>query len=1146
MRPALDLTSLAPLWEGGATEATIHGCWGASKALVLSAVREASARPLVVVTPTPAEAEALARDLRFFAGPEAAALFPDRDVLPYQPQSPDPEVRAERLAALHQLLVGGSPFTVLPVQAALDRLLPPETLRAAALPLYTNRIVARDAVVAALLAGGYARVGQVTEPGECSVRGGICDFYPPGAEAPVRIEFIGDEIHSLRHFDPDTQRSLRPLDRFTLLPISEVGLTAEACTLARERLAAWAGDQGAEVPGAVWEALERRAAFPGIENLLGAFTPSVASVFDFLAAEALVVLEDGGQVRARAEEHLALAAREADRERRDGGIVPPAALRWVPWAEVEARAAAWPRLHLEPFPIPEAAGGAYRLGFQTKSIAPYRGRVPALLEDLRALRRAGTAVALVARSPAQATRIQELLKEEGVGAGIGPGPAEPGALRILVGDLSAGFHLQEPACLYLTEGEVFGPRLAPRRRLRPKEARPFADFAELKPGDYVVHVDHGIGQFEGLEHLSTARVEADVLALRYAGTDRLLVPIDKLHLVQRYVGADATAPALDKLGGTSWQKAKERVRAAIREMAGELLQLYAARQVLPGTAFGPDTLWQAEFEAAFPYDETPDQFAAIQAVKRDMEAPRPMDRLVCGDVGYGKTEVALRAAFKAVLAGKQVAVLVPTTVLALQHHATFAARFAPFPVAVEVLSRFRNRTEQQGVVAGLRTGTVDIVIGTHRLLSRDITFRDLGLLVVDEEHRFGVAAKERLKQLRREVDALTLTATPIPRTLHMAMLGVRDVSTIETPPEDRLSIRTYVTRFDAEVLREAIDRELARGGQVFFVHNRVETIQHVAGQLKAIVPHARIAVGHGQQSEEELERVMVDFYARKYDLLCCTTIIESGLDIPAANTIIIDRADTLGLAQLYQLRGRVGRDRHRAYAYLLIPEDAAMTDVARRRLQVIAELTELGSGFKVAARDLEIRGAGNLLGAEQHGHIGAVGFELYCQLIESTMRELKGEPVAARVDPTIAVGVEAFLPEAYVPDATVRLGLYKRIASAESLTELREFRGELEDRFGELPREAEWLLRAMELKLLARPIRAREVEARNGRLRVALAEGTPVDPAGLVALVQRTRGLRLRPPDTLELVLATRRPDDAYEAARALLTQLAGVGGPGK
>jgi transcription-repair coupling factor (superfamily II helicase) len=753
----------------------------------------------------------------------------------------------------------------------------------------------------------------------------------------------------------------------------------------------------------------------------------------------------------------------------------------------------------------------------------------------------GERIHLVARSRSQAERLQGVLKEHDLGATV-DAPPPPGGIAILVGDLPGGFELPAAGCCYLTEAEIFGPRREVRRRTRLAEALPFTSFEDMRIGETVVHVDHGIARYQGLHQLAVGGAQADFLLLKFAGADKLYVPVDKLHLVQRYVGADAggAGSPLDRLGGTRWARATARVKASVRDMAQELLRLYAARQVVPALPCPPDTPWQAEFEAAFPYDETPDQARAILEVKRDIESARPMDRLVCGDVGYGKTEVALRAAFKVAQDGRQVGVLVPTTVLALQHLNTFRARFANFPIRVEMLSRFLGPAEQKTLVRDIAEGTVDVVIGTHRLLQKDIEFRSLGLLVVDEEQRFGVAAKERIKQLRREVHVLTLTATPIPRTLHMAMLGVRDISVIETPPEDRLSIRTVATPFDEAVIVEAVERELQRNGQIFFVHNRVQTLHKIANRLKKLFPSLRFAVAHGELAEAELERIMVDFFARKYDLLLCTTIIESGLDVATANTIIIDGAERLGLAQLYQLRGRVGRDKQRAYCYLLIPTDASMTETARQRLQAIAELTELGSGLKIAARDLEIRGAGNLLGDEQHGQVNAVGFDLYCQLIEETVRELKGEVHEPPLDPTVRLPLPAFIPEHYVPDATVRLNLYKRVSAVADEGRLPDFREELRDRFGEPPAEVEWLLQAMALKVRARALKVRELDARGQVLKLHFAPNPPVPPERVVELVRAERGrLRITPGDVLEYHTGAADPTARLQAARNLLQRLA-------
>ncbi|RPI09217.1 MAG: transcription-repair coupling factor, partial [Zetaproteobacteria bacterium] len=936
-----------------------------------------------------------------------------------------------------------------------------------------------------------------------------------------------------------------------LPPLHEFLMTEEAVGRMERRLLDAARAEGVAVPPAWLEALAQRRPIPEWDAFLPDLVADPASLLAYLPPDAIIVWDEKYALAERAAAALRDDAAEADREPDVAPLFPAAADRWIAWDEFCREARAWAGIALAPFAppprdaAPREGDGVLLREIPATGIEGYQGRIATFLDDLDRWRRHGERIVLVARSEAQGRRLQDILRDHDLGVRTGRDLPEPGGIGLWIGELSAGFRIESLQLTLVTEREIFGAHAVVRRRARPKEALPFTSFADLKAGDYVVHVDHGIAQYRGLEQLAVGGQEGDFLHLQYADNATLYVPVSKFHLVQRYVAGESAVaqPALDRLGGTSWAKAKERVRASVREMAGELLRLYAARQVVDGHAFSADSPWQREFEAAFPYDETPDQLQTIRDVKRDMERSQPMDRLVCGDVGYGKTEVALRAAFKAVMDGKQVAVLVPTTVLAMQHHQTFSARFANFPVRVELLSRFRPKADLASVVRGLGDGTVDIVVGTHRLLQKDVRFAALGLVVVDEEHRFGVAAKEGLKQLRRDVDVLTLTATPIPRTLHMTMLGVRDVSTIETPPEERLAIRTYVTPYDPDIVGEAIRRELQRGGQVFFVHNRVESIHAVARRLKQIVPEARIAVAHGQQSEAALEKTMVDFYLKKVDVLLCTTIIESGLDVPSANTIVIDRADTLGLAQLYQLRGRVGRDRYRAYAYLLVPADGGMSEVARKRLQVIAELTELGSGFKIAARDLEIRGAGNLLGAEQSGHIAAVGFDLYTQLIQETVRELKGEPVEPETDPTIRLRAEGFIPESYVPDPALRLNLYKRLATLREAALLADFAEELADRFGPRPAEVEWLFRVLELKIEARRLRIQEIDSRRDAIRVRFAPDPPVSPETILTLLRTERGrLKYLPEDTLEYRADGTTPEARLTAARKLLHRLtAGV-----
>ncbi|MFQ5656784.1 MAG: transcription-repair coupling factor [Candidatus Methylomirabilales bacterium] len=1124
---------LPDLFDGGRLR--LHGLWGGARALVLGKIARALQRPLVVVTATLREAEELTADLRFFLDRDRVDLFPEPEVPPFQPVSPPLEIRAERIQRLRQLRDGELKALVLPVRALFRRLLPPEALDSTTLHLYPHRIVPPEQVVELLEVGGYQSVPQVEQAGEYSRRGGILDIGLPHLQLPVRIEFFGDEIESLRTFDAGTQRSVSSpggVDGVTILPLSEILLSPEARRLARQRT-------GGDAPPLVREAFEMGRLAPGLERYLPYFYRRPAHLWEYMSPETIVVWDDPDQVGPRGEGAETLFEEAYQRHQAEG--LPPLHMTHLKWKKILNELASRPRIDMLPFPpVPGSQGTPFV--FESTQIPSYNGRFTPLVRELEVWRREGRAITLVARGETQSQRLREVLLEHGLGATVTDGPVVPGRIHIRDGSLSAGFHFAPLPQTYLTEAEIFGPRRGVSvRRPKIREARPFAAFADVKPRDVVVHVDHGIGRFHGLQKLTVGEVEGDCLLLEYAGGDKLYVPVDKLHLVQRYVGAEASAagPPLDRLGSSSWARAKERVRTSIREMAQELLKLYAARQVTEGYAIAADTPWQREFEVAFPFEETADQITAIEHVKTDMERPQPMDRLVCGDVGYGKTEVAMRAAFKAVMDGKQVAVLVPTTVLALQHFQTFSDRFAPFPIVVEMLSRFRTRREQHTVLRGLRDGTVDIVIGTHRLLQKDVRIRDLGLLVVDEEQRFGVAAKERLKQLRTEVDVLTLTATPIPRTLHMAMLGVRDISTIETPPEDRLSIRTYVSRFDAEVIRQAVEEEIGRGGQVFFVHNRVESIYGMARFLHRLLPHVKIAVAHGQMAEEELERVMCDFYAKRYQLLCSTAIIESGLDIPTANTIIVNRADRFGLAQLYQLRGRVGRDRFRAHAYLLIPREEALSESARKRLQVLAELTELGSGFKIAARDLEIRGAGNLLGAEQHGHIAAVGFDLYCQLIEETVQELKGGERDVVVDPVLRLPIDAHIPEEYVSDATVRLTLYRRLSAAASTDEREALAGELRDRFGHLPAPVEHLLTALELKAMARSLRIREIDARRKVVRISFGAAPPIPAERIVGLLKESAGrLRYLPEDVLELKCDGAPVMERIASVRALLHQM--------
>ncbi len=1043
----------------------VDGLWGSSRALVVSALlsSEAKGPALVLVSDRP-RLERMCGDIRFFgAAPEGA---PHRVVnFPPGPPAfwrgrPPREEGGERAWVCHRLL-SGEPLTVVAIPSALTCPLPaPEEFRRLTFQLAVGATLPREELLERLELAGYERLETVVEVGQWSLRGGIVDVFSPARERPARVEFFGDEIESVRLFDPTSQRSLEGLDSVDILPLSA--------------------------------------------------TEGPATLLTYLGAEAPVILDDPAILespRDDAPSAIPLGEVLAGRQRIELGLLPAVA--------------------------PDLAASRFTLA--TRSVGSFRGQFRQLSAELSGWLSEGFRLRLVCQDEAQARRLRQILLEHGLEARDDASLWGSEGLAILVGECSQGFSIPPLGLILLTEEELFGARRRTLRRPRYQRGAAIAAFTDLEVGDLVVHEEHGIGRYLGLKTLPVDDRQGDFLLLEYAEGSRLYLPVERLSVISKYVGADGAAPRLDRLGGTSWQRVKESVRAALRQMAEELLRLYAARSVVEGHPSGPETPWQREFEAAFRFEETPDQLRAIEEVKGDMEKPRPMDRLVAGDVGYGKTEVALRAAFRGAMDGKQVALLAPTTILAQQHWMTFRERFGPFPIRVELLSRFRSPKEQKAVVAGLHQGTVDVVIGTHRLLSRDVAFSDLGLLIVDEEHRFGVAHKERLKHLRKSVDVLTLTATPIPRTLYMSLSGIRDLSLIGTPPPDRLPVETVVAPFSRTLIREVIERELARGGQVFFVHNRVLPLPSMTAFIQRLVPRARVVMAHGQMREKELEDVMLRFVGGQADVLVSTAIIESGLDIPASNTIIVNRADRFGLAQLYQLRGRVGRERQQAYAYLLIPADGRIDETAQKRLRVIQEMTELGSGFRLALRDLEIRGAGNLLGAQQHGHIAAVGFDLYSKLLAEAVRELTGEATEEAPEPVVIVEVEARLPESYVPEVSQRLALYKRLAAAARAEEVAEIRAELRDRFGPLPAPVTQLLEVVELRTLARRLGIERLEAVGGRAVVTFAPSTPVSPERLLGVISAEAGrLRLRK----EFVVEAPIPRGPWPAVRQALREL--------
>lgn len=1133
----------------------LAGLRGSSPAFILARLREQLSLPFLVVTPDHDTAEELHRELSFYSGnAESILLFPPWETTPFDRTSPHPDTSGERLSTLFRLLDGKAKTVIASVTALSQKVLPRRTLGEVSQYLVTGEETDRESLIAKLVRLGYAPVSLVEDRSTFSVRGGIVDIFPSNLPSPVRIEFFGDFVETIRSFDPVTQRSRDPLPELVLLPSREIILSEDVVEGFAGRLKKRCDDTGipADRRREIFEQVQQSLFPPGIEYLQPLFHPELETLFDYAGPGAAIVVIDPEGVTAAAERFQgdlnAAEQRALERDlitcRRDDLFLPPDQLSE---SLSRDRRIDVPVLELSP----PATATVCR--FTTESTADLKvdpapdgerilkPLVDRLRTDLSERRR----VMVACHQKGQAQRLYELLAPYGLPLNISDRsfPVEltrrDGKIDILIGDIVRGFRLTDQGLVVVAEEEIFGKRVKRRGVSEVRQKQILSSLAELKPGDYMVHIDFGVGVYQGLKHLSLGDIEGDFILLEYSGTDKLYLPVDRINLVQRYVGAEGLEPKTDKLGGSSWEKAKARAREAVKEMADELLKIYAAREVQQGHAFSPPDDLFREFEASFAFEETPDQLAAIEDVLRDMESSKPMDRLVCGDVGYGKTEVALRAAFKSVMDGKQAAVLVPTTILAQQHLETFRSRFNGYPVTVEMLSRFRTPKEQKAILEGVKKGEVDVVIGTHRLLQSDVQFKDLGLLIVDEEQRFGVVHKERLKKFRAVVDIMTLTATPIPRTLYMSIMGIRDLSIIDTPPVDRLAIKTFVARFNDEVIREAVMRELQRGGQVFFVHNRVQSIGAMAEHLHRVVPEAKVAVAHGQMDEKELEKIMLAFMHGEYNLLLCTTIIESGLDIPSANTLIVNRADTFGLAQLYQLRGRVGRSRLRAYAYFLIPGEGAISTDARDRLKILQDITELGAGFRIATHDLEIRGAGDILGAKQSGNIAAVGFELYTELMEEAIRTLKGEDLPERVDPEIKLRVPAFIPEDYVQNPNQRLIIYKKLSQAENVEEIDDVHEELADRFGKLPQAALYLLDVMKLKLQMRRMLIREVESAGTRIIFSFHQKTPVSPDLIIGLIrQHPKKYQFTPEFRLIVEASDTSFDGVIQEARNVLKRL--------
>jgi transcription-repair coupling factor (superfamily II helicase) len=1072
-----------------------------------------SERPLLVVVPHERELEIAAQDLRTLAaeaGRSGLVLpIPTPGPSPFRGLPRHPDAAARRAAALHAAGQRRLSAVVVSPAGLLRPVLARRLFETRVFTLRAGDEMTPEILLEALDESGYRREDPVSAPGQVARRGGILDVFPMDSERPVRIEFFGDVVESLRQFDPETQRTSGVAEQLEVVPLSDVFATRSSVQELGRRLPE--RFPGAREVDSLLERLARGLVPEEIGELLALVPGAVVPVWDYLE-DAVPVVFDPEAVRAEAEAYFARA--QEDRDRRADPLALTLEEALVSREALAARLEAGPVLELRDVD-PESRGWH----LPARPARRYAGDLKALVGELRGA--TGTTVLFLGNA-GRADRLRDVLLEEGLALGA------EAHLEVRVGGLSRGFEIPDAGLVVLADGDVFPEEVHLHPRGRGRAVRSFlSDFRDLRVGDLVVHEEHGIGRFEGLETLEVGGLRREFMVLSYQAGDKLKVPVDSFDRVQKYASAEGARPALDKLGSGSWERVKRRVKRAMRDMAAELLRLYAQRKARPGHAFGAESPWLGEFEESFEYEETADQAAAIADVAGDMASPSPMDRLICGDVGYGKTEVAMRAAMRAVLDGKQVAVLAPTTVLAFQHWKTFRRRFAPFPVTVEMVSRFRSPREIRAVLERVATGGVDVLIGTHRLLSKDVVFRDIGLLVIDEEQRFGVAAKERLKHLKTSVDCLTLSATPIPRTLQMGLAGIRDMSVIETPPKDRLAIQTSIVKFSTDVIAAAVRQELARDGQVYLVHNRVESIYSLASLLQRLVPEARVAVAHGQMPEAELERAMLAFVEGRADVLVATTIIENGLDIPRVNTILINRADRYGLAQLYQLRGRVGRSDRRAYAYLLVPPDTVLSEIARKRLAAIREFSELGAGFRIAALDLELRGAGNLLGGEQSGHIQAVGLDLYVKLLEQTILELKGEAPREGPRATLNLRVDLRIPESYVPEVNQRMSLYKRVSQVRGAGEIEALEAEIRDRYGLPPEPVLTLLRYGSLRLRADGLRIAQVDLAGAALQLRFAEDTPLPPDALVGLLARRVSSVFTPQGVLRVALGGAEPLDA-------------------
>ncbi len=1092
-----------------------------AKAIYCALLHAATRRPQILIVDGNKQAEALYPLLRTFCDlldpGHAPLLLPALDVLPGQAMSPHAEILAARASAFCQLANGSAGIVLVPVAAALARTEAPAYYQQLTQTLRVYEEVPLDDLALHLESVGYEKADPVEMAGQYSIRGGILDVFSPEQDQPVRVEFFGDEIESIRRFDPETQRSIHKLNECVLQPLTEFQhsrrLLSELADYLRER-----GVRTRELP-------VNGEPFAGWEPIIAAVRPAAATLLDFFT-DPLVIVDEPDMVVSAAERFWTRLEDSAQA----AALKPEVAM--LQWEEFAALAAKSSLMEMRQLDLGDASSPeAFHIS--TRPSMAFHGNLQVAIREAKTLLEDGLRLAFFAHTAGEVERLADVFAEYGVPWQLDLGGdrvpehlqerAKPhaAAVSLIKGDVAHGVVFTDARVALFGSEDLFdaseGVAKPGKSHLRTFSADQF----DLKPGDYVVHVEHGVGQFLGLREIAQGDAKGDYMLVEYAGGNKLYVPLTRMDLIQRFRGEGEARPSLDKMGGATWGRTKTRIKGKMRDMAEELLKLYAGRRMAEGFAFSSDSNWQREFEDAFPFTETRDQKSAVADIKRDMESPQPMDRLLCGDVGYGKTEVVMRAAFKAMGDGKQVAVLAPTTVLCFQHFQTFKKRFEPFPVRIEMLSRFRSAKEIKASLADIADGKVDLVVGTHRLFSRDVEWKDLGLMIIDEEQRFGVKHKERLKEICKSVDAIAMSATPIPRTLHMSLLGLRDMSVIETPPKDRLAIHTVVAPFGPDMIKSAIELEIARGGQVYFVHNRVDSIWHRAAMIQEMFPGIRVGVGHGQMPEAQLEKVMLQFMRHEFDVFVSTTIVENGLDVPIANTMIVEKAENYGLSELYQLRGRVGRSNRRAYCYLFVEPDSELTEIARKRLAALKEFSDLGAGFKIAALDLELRGAGNLLGGEQHGHINAIGFDMYVRMLEDTVRELRGEEVAPEIHSALNLGLDLRIPAGYIQDENQRLRAYKRIAQATEAKERDKIEQELADRYGPVPEDIRLLLRYSGIKTAAEKIGIEAIDRRSAVLNVKFHEaaqgGRMVDAAKLMALVSGTPGAQFTPAGVLRL-----------------------------